>query len=74
MSLCRYFFFVKFEFSLYLTFFLDCFSYELNDECNMLNGTYYMRTCYNTSYAEEHNITELALHALRKAPAEDYFK
>ncbi|KAM7344241.1 glycine transporter [Cochliomyia hominivorax] len=51
----------------------NCFSYELSDECNSINGTYYLRTCYNTSYAEEHNITELALHALKKPPAEEYF-
>lgn len=43
------------------------------DKCDAVNGTFYLRNCYNTSYAEEHNITELALHALKKPPAEEYF-
>ncbi|KAI8122141.1 Sodium- and chloride-dependent glycine transporter 2 [Lucilia cuprina] len=51
----------------------NCFSYELSDECISINGTYYLRTCYNATYAEEHNITEMALHALKKPPAEEYF-
>lgn len=51
----------------------DCFSYEMADQCDAVNGTFYLRTCYNISYAEEHNITELALHALKRPPAEEYF-
>uniref|UniRef100_W8B744 Transporter n=6 Tax=Ceratitis capitata TaxID=7213 RepID=W8B744_CERCA len=51
----------------------NCFSYEMADQCDAVNGTFYLRTCYNISYAEEHNITELALHALKRPPAEEYF-
>lgn len=52
----------------------DCFSYVMADQCEAINGTYYLRTCYNATYAEDHNITELALHALKRPPAEEYFK
>ncbi|XP_030554579.1 sodium- and chloride-dependent glycine transporter 1, partial [Drosophila novamexicana] len=51
----------------------NCFSYVMADQCEAINGTYYLRTCYNATYAEDHNITELALHALKRPPAEEYF-
>lgn len=55
-------------------FFLpDCFSYEAADKCEENNGTFYLRTCYNSSYAEEQNYTELAVHVLKRPPAEEYF-
>jgi len=44
------------------------------DQCDALNGTYYLRKCYNSTYADDHNITEMALHALKRPPAEEYFK
>ncbi|EDW77126.2 uncharacterized protein Dwil_GK22198, partial [Drosophila willistoni] len=50
-----------------------CFSYVQADQCEASNGTYYLRTCYNSSAAEENNITEMALHALKRPPAEEYF-
>ncbi|KAM8711134.1 hypothetical protein ACLKA7_000293 [Drosophila subpalustris] len=51
----------------------NCFSYAMADQCETLNGTFYLRKCYNASFAEEHNITEMALHALKRPPAEEYF-
>ncbi|KAL7735826.1 hypothetical protein ACLKA6_017828 [Drosophila palustris] len=51
----------------------NCFSYAMADQCETLNGTYYLRKCYNATFAEEHNITEMALHALKRPPAEEYF-
>lgn len=57
-----------------LNFFsLDCYSYEEADECEALNGTYYLRQCFNQSYSVSHNITALAKTALRRPPAEEYF-
>ncbi|EDW31301.1 GL11035 [Drosophila persimilis] len=50
-----------------------CFSYVQADQCEATNGTYYLRTCYNSTVAEENNITTLALHALKRPPAEEYF-
>lgn len=52
----------------------DCFSYVAADQCDAINGTYYLRQCYNSTYAEANNITGLALHALKRPPAEEYFK
>ncbi|TDG43311.1 hypothetical protein AWZ03_010283 [Drosophila navojoa] len=50
-----------------------CFSYVAADQCDAINGTYYLRQCYNSTYAEANNITGLALHALKRPPAEEYF-
>ncbi|BFG03139.1 sodium- and chloride-dependent glycine transporter 1 [Drosophila madeirensis] len=50
-----------------------CFSYVQADQCEATNGTYYLRTCYNSTVADENNITALALHALKRPPAEEYF-
>ncbi|CAK1578313.1 unnamed protein product [Parnassius mnemosyne] len=50
-----------------------CYSYEEADECEAINGTYYLRQCVNQSYAALHNITHLAKVVLRKPPAEEYF-
>ncbi|XP_051861284.1 sodium- and chloride-dependent glycine transporter 2 isoform X2 [Drosophila albomicans] len=52
---------------------VHCFSYVMADQCEAANGTYYLRKCYNSTAAEEHNITEKALHALKRPPAEEYF-
>ncbi|XP_062131358.1 LOW QUALITY PROTEIN: sodium- and chloride-dependent glycine transporter 1 [Drosophila sulfurigaster albostrigata] len=52
---------------------VHCFSYVMADQCEASNGTYYLRKCYNSTAAEEHNITEKALHALKRPPAEEYF-
>ncbi|KAH8299539.1 hypothetical protein KR044_002512, partial [Drosophila immigrans] len=52
---------------------VHCFSYVMADQCEAANGTYYLRQCYNSTAAEEHNITEKALHALKRPPAEEYF-
>ncbi|KAH8384898.1 hypothetical protein KR093_011819, partial [Drosophila rubida] len=52
---------------------VHCFSYVMADQCEAANGTYYLRKCYNATAAEEHNITEKALHALKRPPAEEYF-
>ncbi|GBP59507.1 Sodium- and chloride-dependent glycine transporter 2 [Eumeta japonica] len=51
----------------------DCYSYEEADMCESRNGTYYLRQCYNASYAALNNIAKLADTALRKPPAEEYF-
>ncbi|KAI9582986.1 sodium- and chloride-dependent glycine transporter 1 [Glossina fuscipes] len=51
----------------------NCFSYEIADKCEALNGTFYLRVCYNATYAEEHNITEMTVNALKRPPAEEYF-
>lgn len=53
--------------------FLDCYSYEEADFCEVSNGTYYLRKCYNQTYSVLHNIAALAEVALRKPPAEEYF-
>lgn len=55
------------------TFILDCYSYEEGDLCEAENGTYYLRQCYNYTYATAHNISGLADAALRRPPAEEYF-
>ncbi|CAB3224940.1 unnamed protein product [Arctia plantaginis] len=52
---------------------LDCYSYEEADDCDVSNGTYYLRQCYNQTYSEANNIVELAKTALRRPPAEEYF-
>lgn len=51
----------------------DCYSYEEADHCMATNGTYYLRDCYNQSFAERLNITYLAEKAIRKPPADEYF-
>ncbi|EDX08437.1 GD11799 [Drosophila simulans] len=51
----------------------DCFSYAQADQCEATNGTYYLRTCHNATSAAENNITALALGALKRPPAEEYF-
>ncbi|XP_043644855.1 uncharacterized protein LOC122614351 [Drosophila teissieri] len=50
-----------------------CFSYAQADQCEATNGTYYLRTCHNATSAAENNITALALGALKRPPAEEYF-
>ncbi|KAH8321843.1 hypothetical protein KR067_006105 [Drosophila pandora] len=50
-----------------------CFSYAQADQCEATNGTYYLRTCHNATSALENNITALALTALKRPPAEEYF-
>nr|NP_611836.2 glycine transporter [Drosophila melanogaster]AAF47069.2 glycine transporter [Drosophila melanogaster] len=50
-----------------------CFSYAQADQCEATNGTYYLRTCHNATSAAENNITTLALGALKRPPAEEYF-
>ncbi|XP_016953512.1 uncharacterized protein LOC108026845 [Drosophila biarmipes] len=50
-----------------------CFSYAQADQCEATNGTYYHRTCHNATSAAENNITALALGALKRPPAEEYF-
>ncbi|KAH8254573.1 hypothetical protein KR032_011019 [Drosophila birchii] len=50
-----------------------CFSYAQADQCEATNGTYYLRTCHNATSAAENNITALALTALKRPPAEEYF-
>lgn len=52
---------------------LVCYSYEEADRCQASNGTYYLRQCFNQSYATLHDIAALADVALRKPPAEEYF-
>lgn len=54
--------------------FTDCFSYEEADQCEAINGTFYLKQCYNRTYAELHNYTELAVHSLKRPPAEEYFE
>jgi solute carrier family 6 (neurotransmitter transporter, glycine) member 5/9 len=51
----------------------DCFSYEAADQCEANNGTFYLRTCYNNTFADEQNYTEMAEHVLKRPPAEEYF-
>lgn len=53
--------------------FLDCYSYEEADSCEAINGTYYLRQCFNQSYASIQKIIALADGALRRPPAEEYF-
>ncbi|PZC81999.1 sodium- and chloride-dependent glycine transporter 1 isoform X2 [Helicoverpa armigera] len=50
-----------------------CYSYEEADSCEAINGTYYLRKCFNQTYALLHNINALAEGALRRPPAEEYF-
>ncbi|XP_022829643.1 sodium- and chloride-dependent glycine transporter 1-like isoform X2 [Spodoptera litura] len=50
-----------------------CYSYEEADLCEAVNGTYYLRQCFNQTYAQLHNINALADVALRRPPAEEYF-
>ncbi|XP_013175474.1 PREDICTED: sodium- and chloride-dependent glycine transporter 1-like [Papilio xuthus] len=50
-----------------------CYSYEEADECEAMNGTYYLRQCLNQSYAALQDTAALADVALRKPPAEEYF-
>ncbi|KAG8226031.1 hypothetical protein J437_LFUL004152 [Ladona fulva] len=52
---------------------LDCYSYEIADDCMEKNGTYYQRTCYNETEAAASNITHLAENAEKRPPAEEYF-
>ncbi|CAD7087923.1 unnamed protein product [Hermetia illucens] len=51
----------------------DCYSYEMADQCEAVNGTFYLRTCYNSTFSESQNLTELAIHVLKRPPAEEYF-
>uniref|UniRef100_A0A1B0GJA7 Sodium-neurotransmitter symporter n=1 Tax=Lutzomyia longipalpis TaxID=7200 RepID=A0A1B0GJA7_LUTLO len=52
----------------------DCYSYAKADLCEAINGTYYLRTCYNTTMLDEaSNITKLASEVQKKPPAEEYF-
>ncbi|KAH8402405.1 hypothetical protein KR009_011847 [Drosophila setifemur] len=50
-----------------------CYSYVQADQCEATNGTFYLRTCYNATSAADNNITALALVALKRPPAEEYF-
>ncbi|XP_059607766.1 sodium- and chloride-dependent glycine transporter 1 isoform X2 [Phlebotomus argentipes] len=50
-----------------------CFSYAEADFCEAINGTYYLRNCYNNSMLKELNITKLALEMPKRPPAEEYF-
>ncbi|XP_037918246.1 sodium- and chloride-dependent glycine transporter 1 [Hermetia illucens] len=50
-----------------------CYSYEMADQCEAVNGTFYLRTCYNSTFSESQNLTELAIHVLKRPPAEEYF-
>lgn len=53
---------------------LDCYSYEAADKCEHMNGTFFLRNCYNSSEVTEKNITAAALLAVKKTPpAEEYF-
>ncbi|KOB75526.1 Transporter [Operophtera brumata] len=52
---------------------INCYSYEEADACEAINGTYYLRQCFNQSYSQSHNITVLAETVLRRPPAEEYF-
>ncbi|XP_075169200.1 glycine transporter [Haematobia irritans] len=49
-----------------------CYSYEEADACSAINGTFYRRNCYNSTYVDEHNISQLAL-MYKKTPAAEYF-
>ncbi|XP_055701894.1 sodium- and chloride-dependent glycine transporter 1-like [Phlebotomus papatasi] len=50
-----------------------CYSYAKADLCEAINGTYYLRTCYNGSMLEERNITKFATDVPKRPPAEEYF-
>ncbi len=53
---------------------LDCYSYRAADACEQLNGTFYLRKCYNATGAFEKNLTAATLLAVKKTPpAEEYF-
>ncbi|KAL8589243.1 hypothetical protein ACOMHN_017044 [Nucella lapillus] len=54
----------------------SCYSYLEADECKAVNGSvYYQSTCYNSTEAEEANITHLAKDkSIRTAPAQDFFE
>uniref|UniRef100_A0A1A9UEU1 Uncharacterized protein n=1 Tax=Glossina austeni TaxID=7395 RepID=A0A1A9UEU1_GLOAU len=47
-----------------------CLQVYFNYESNAKNTKVY----YNATYAEEHNITEMIVNALKRPPAEEYFK
>ncbi|GAB6030012.1 hypothetical protein CHUAL_005703 [Chamberlinius hualienensis] len=49
-----------------------CYSYNLAQECSENNGTYFNRTCYNSTVARMWNITETE-QSERKSPAQEYF-
>ena len=52
-----------------------CFSYKDKDDClaSDPNATYYKRTCFSAENATALNITWAAHHAVKKAPADEYF-
>uniref|UniRef100_A0A336L6B9 Transporter n=2 Tax=Culicoides sonorensis TaxID=179676 RepID=A0A336L6B9_CULSO len=51
-----------------------CFSYEEADQCEAENGTFYLKVCYNHTIADQFNYSGLALHSLKRPPAEEYFE
>lgn len=51
----------------------DCYSYEAADRCETINGTFFLRTCYNASETIDRNLTNLAVNVLKRPPAEEYF-
>lgn len=51
----------------------DCFSYEEAAKCDLLNGTFYHRICYNASEALLLSNSTNGLHWVKKPPAEEYF-
>lgn len=54
----------------------SCYSYKEADECMSTNGSvYYQNICYNSTHAEEMNVTELAKNiSIRAPPAQDFFE
>lgn len=50
----------------------DCFSYEEADECESINGTFYLRQCYNATEALLAGLLN-ATDLVKKPPAEEYF-
>lgn len=43
------------------------------NNCDEINGTYYLKKCYNATESMLNNITILAMNSPRKPPAEEYF-
>lgn len=60
-------------FGAYKYFFLDCYSYEAADKCDELNGTFFLRVCYNSTEIYERNLTTAAMLSIKRPPAEEYF-
>lgn len=73
LSMLKDFIFIIFMWIQNFKYLPDCYSYEDADSCEALNGTFYLRECYNSTDSQALNISHFTMHSLKRPPAEEYF-